>query len=94
MGAEDIKSKSQPRTGFPTPRRSQTPKHFFIFGVVIVHLLARGVEHLERDDLEVALLEALDNLADKAFAYAVGLDDDKRFFFLGMHCALPYNALQ
>ena len=64
------------------------------FWIVPVHLFARCVRHLERHDFKVALLKALDNLADEPFAHAVGLDEHERFLFFWMLHCVPKNSLR
>ncbi len=40
-------------------------------------------DHLEGDELEAALFEALDDIADESTLDGVGLDGDEGAFFLG-----------
>ena len=61
------------------------------FWIMVIELVVGRLEHLERHDLEVALLETLDDLADKPLAHAVGLDDDEGLFFFWV-CGHKYAS--
>jgi hypothetical protein len=54
---------------------------------VVIYLFVRGLEHLERDDLEVALFEPTDNLADEMRTPS-GLIMTNVFSSFGFLCAM------